>query len=398
MTRRFIAGLVFGAGAVLLSCQVILGLDEPFGTPRPIFEAGPGVPDLCEHRYEPGPPDATTDDTVGGGRWFAAQSYELPYVGDAGLGVGLDLDGRCTCNPDPEKRDAYDGGPSCTPRTALGPSSCDKSGGVDDAFGTSLGSFFTKVSSLDPRGDGNTDILHGLRTAMFYLADWNGAPNDANVTVALVASSGLVTPQGCADSGAGRETPDGSVVDGQLYYPPLFDGCDRWSIQPGDAKPNLGLPPTPTVMAIRAYVRDGVLVADLGRSAIALLGTNAYSSEGHLVARMTPVPGVGYTLDGFLAGRISFTDLVNAASSIPILSDGKYAPLCKQPAFRNSFITPLCGDLDLMEHSSQDNTGQVCDAVSVVFGFHAVSSLVANQLRPLDAGALPCSDESFTCF
>ncbi len=400
--RRLVGGLVVGAAAALLSCQVLLGLDEPFGTPLPVsvFEAGPGVPDLCEHRYEPGPPPVVSDESVGNGRWFATRSYELPYVGDAGLGQGLDLDKHCTCNPDPQKRDQYDGGPSCTPLTSLNSDSCDKSGGVDDAFGTSLGAFFTKVSTLDPRADGNDDILAGLRTAMVYVTGWNGQMNDANATVAVVASSGLITPKGCDDGGA-RRTPDASVIDGQQFFPPQFDGCDRWSLRPTDAVASRDptQPPTPTVSTqTNAYVRDGVLYADLGRSALVILGADAYANDGHLVARITPIPEVGYALDGFLTGRVSFGDLLTAAGGIPILKDGKVSPLCEQPQFHNAFIVPLCADLDLMAQPSQDNTGQPCDAISVVFGFHAESSLVANQLHTLDAGVLPCADASFTCF
>ena len=398
MRRLF--GVLLLSAAALLSCQVILGLEEPVGTQPPAEASDGGAVDLCAHRNVPGKP-ATADgvDRVPEGQWFVTQRYDIPYQDDAGLGPGLDLDQSCTCNPDPAKRDALDGGPSCKPLIGLNADSCDKGGGVDDSFGSSVASFLASVPSLDPRADGNEDIQLGLRSGMVWVGRWNGEMNDPSVSVALIGSSGLVDRHGCQEGELRVDAPDGSTVGDQVYYPPLFDGCDRWSVQPADTirSPSTGFP-TPTAV-VEGYVSDGILVANLPRTPIALFGPNAYANDGHLVARIRTVPGVGYALDGFVAGRVTYENVVSAFATIPVKLGGATLPLCAQPQFLSAFVGRVCSDLDIMSVPSADNSGAACDAVSVVLGIHMVTSLVAKERQDIDAGTpLSCDGGTPRCF
>lgn len=356
-----------------LSCQLLLGLEEPSGTaeaPPPEEDAGEDPADPCDHALAPEPPAKDDDLDTKGTYWFAAQSVIVPLSQTDGP-PGFDLDDACTCKPD-----RRDGGPSCvSSKTA-----CDLDRGIDDSLGATL----AEVSRFSPAGDAikpvNQDLQQGSRTLLVYLTDYNGKANDTDVRVAFVNSGGLYTNVGCDGAARPLEVTYGDVNDdhtprGKDRYRPAFDGCDHWAPEEG----SFGTSGRAPSILTKGYVSDHRLVVRVDEVATAIFGNRATIHSVLFVAKIAG-EGSPLRLEGVLAGRMPFEDLVQSLGgnqSGEGYDDGGYPAACEQGFWGLLAVPRLCAARDIMAASSEDFLGRPCDAVSINLGFVMVEARLA---------------------
>lgn len=254
---------------------------------------------------------------------------------------GLDLDGLCTC-PDV---------PACVaPQTT-----CDREGGVDNAFDEVLarfGSFGAPVKQAkvqDSLNDGDTSVL-------LVIHRYNGLPNDTSVELGMMASLG---------------TPP--ATDGGKPVPPRHDGTDVWTVDPASVA-NDSEPFLPKAIATEAYVAGGVLVAH-GTFTITLGNASPLAItllEGIITARLSH-DGIWRMSGGRLAGRWPMSKLLTSLAAIPDPASGS-GFLCGDSGTYQTYKPQLCSAVDILAASANDRTDKKCDSVSVGMGFEAVES------------------------
>ena len=171
----------------------------------------------------------------------ALSSYEFSEADDPSrpFSKGLDLDHTCTC-PGPR---------SCKPANGT-TGVCDFANGVDNAAGDY---FLSLLSVLGRQATITAKIQNGDYGLVLRVRNYNELPNDDDVELAVFNSFGLDrTPETGSDAGL----PANAV--------PKFDGTDRWTV---DSKSLLGgTAYLPNVVDTRAYVRDGVVVAQVSNA------------------------------------------------------------------------------------------------------------------------------------
>jgi hypothetical protein len=398
-TAIFVVGTAFAA----LSCQVILGLEEPVGVVRPepadAREAAVTVVDPCAHAEPPLEPEMESD--AGDGQddfWFAVQQLTLPLKpDDAGVQPGLDLDQSCTC-----QEDLFDGAPSCT--TPGKRPFCDFNNGVDDAF-AKLAQDIPAASKFDINATVNKHLSEGTDGLLIYLSDYNGQENDPDVGVAFVPSGGLYSDLGCdgepRNAGPPLESPHNAPGD---RYQPVWDGCDRWSPHVGLVLGSNTTGRYPLTVN-RAYVSHFTLVMKKVKEvALELYGAPMKVTEGSVVARIVPDNANvhrRFRIEGFIAGRLPFDDLSVALARTDVaLPDGGREQFCNRTATWTIFASLLCGARDSMVSQTSDHTGQVCDAVTATVGFVALQSSISRQSEDFTntlTAKPPCPNERIDC-
>jgi hypothetical protein len=375
--------LAFGLLATL-SCQLILGVDEPVGIVRErTVEAGTSDP--CSHLGPPAPPEVDDDPrgTSQKNYWIGMERVIVPMrANDAGVQPGADLDQSCTCGAD-----LHEGGAPCrTPAEKT--TRCDFEGGVDDALGALAQEYATALPTVDLSERVNRDIRNGDRTLLLYLASYNGKANDKDVGIAFVGGAGIYSPEGCPgrphDAGPGRVFSD---LPGPQYSP-VWDGCDRWTPVPGQVAGSY--PDRIAQNVVAAYVTDYTLVIHVKEVAIDLFGGSVRAGNAVAVAKLNP-EGEGVAADGFIAGRMEFTELVRALGrSVAANTDGG-EPLCKSAAW--PIVGPaFCSARDTMRSPALDHTGEVCDAMTGTIGFHARPIQVADGQFQNPTRGVDCPD------
>lgn len=391
--------LFTGAAAfAVLSCQVILGLDEPAGVARPDaeLEAEVTIVDPCQHALPP-PEPAVDDDPSAGSQqyaWFATEQVMMPLKPDAGIQPGLDLDNSCTC-----QSDLFDGAAPCRSPKLDDEAFCDYNGGVDDSFGKTLvnAQVGTAIDISDPI---NRSIQTGARGLLIYLAKYNGKANDQDVGVAFVASGGLYSNLGC-DGGARDAALQDSAPElapGGKQYAPVWDGCDRWSPHDGRVSPGDHTRRAP-LSVVDAYVSNYVLVTRrINEVALDIYGVPMRLTNGYFVARLTPGDGERFRMEGVVAGRMPFDDLLNAAGRANTTTKNEKTPLCESgywPVLKPVF----CQARDTMTSRAGDFKGEVCDAVSATIGLVARRAEVSDSKDDFTnaAESMACSDSGPLC-
>lgn len=359
-----------GLAVATLSCQLIIGLERPEGTPPvlegPEVDAGPEDP--CKHSRGPKAPAKDDDLDTKKSYWFAAQHLTAPLP-KGGVPGGLDLDNACTCGAD-----LHDGGPSCVSSKPI----CDPDGGVDDSLGSILGDIASSVD-IDPLGPVNSNVARGSRTLLLYVADYNGKANDTDVRVNFVNAGGLFTNIGCDGNPRSLDVTyrhDGTkrTPSDRDRYAPAFDGCDRWSpakaLGPGRIPGNL----------VRGYVRDHTLVVPFDEVALDVFGNRATVSNVLMVATLVP-EGERFRVEGVIAGRVPFEELLQAIGGGQVnqgFEDGGYRAACEDPFWALFMQQRLCDAKDVMAAASEDFLGRRCDAVSVQLSFTMTESLLSD--------------------
>jgi hypothetical protein len=409
------------AVALTLSCQFIIGLEDPNAGPAPA-EAGASTDagadagidvDPCNHVFPP--PQGIDDDPVGniGPLTFAAHIITVKgRIGwDAGLydgggygtgfpmpqsGVdesfGFDLDTACTCGAD----NRHGGAPSCTTQPSQS-AGCDLDGGVDNA----LASFYRAYGALKG-GDPDTvlninqSISNGNNTLLMQLTKYNGRANDNDVVI-QVALSGRTrhdpasTPD-CVGAGP-RQFVDPGDPDSGGDWGPKWDGCDVWDI--------VHLAPP-----VAGYVVDHQLVVT-GAATLPVLaaGTSFEVDAPVSVGVLVPIPGTdgGFTYeDGIFSGRAEAKTLMASLLSFKAHS-ADVLPACYTSTYVDLVKSAVCSNLDLRTSPSEDffkvdGSPLNCNAASFVFGFRQERAVFGDVL-PDAAIIKPCDDSGadLTC-
>jgi hypothetical protein len=353
---------------LVLSCQLLLNRSlnpdpDPVDSGRPV--------DPCTHAVPPPPPVDAGESPGPGDLWFATQRIIVPLGEDAGVKPGLDLDDSCTCEPD-----LHDGAAPCdTPSTNR--TSCDFDGGVDDALGATAlryAPFFE--GKFDLAGSVNDRIATGFRTFLIFLSGYNGQANDADVGVAVVTSGGLYDPARCGDE---PEQPVPEASRATYQHAPVWDGCDRWSAVPPKTT---GKYPARKTKVTRGYVSNFTVVARLDTVSAEFFGLAAQLTNAVAVGTITPQDGGKYRVEGFITGRLAFsdaTDLVGHTETV--LSDGGKQGTCASPLWPDVALD-LCAARDttlLSTQEFQQPKNATCDAVTAAIGFVALSAQVSDD-------------------
>ncbi len=339
------AAIVLGAGSGI-ACSLLTSFDgiAPRDRDGTELDAEASVEDAgnggCAHVRWPEPPEAVADGPDLGELTSALTEIRVfdPIV--QGRPQGYDLDGLCTCPDRPACAGSKPGAPCDTPAT-----------GVDNAGDGLFRILAQQGVSLDDTGL-RTGIRKGQYGIVVRLGGYDGERDDPDVKVALfnaVAVNG--------DGGVPRE-----------------DGTDRW-LTDGESLLDGRFP---TYFASKAYVRDGVLVAELLRLILRVripTGPETWSlleldlRNAHLVARLGARTGTGIGLtEGRIAGRIP-----EAAMLMQAMRSGA----CRDSGLYEAIKPTVCAARDLPLDPSKDGRDLPCDSLSAAVGFTAGAALLA---------------------
>ena len=322
---------------------------------------GAGGGGTCQHHTWPAPPssdDGGSDDVE-----FVVAFRTVTLGDDAppNAPVGFDLDNRCTCQGE---------GDSCKEPDFATADHCDLPGGRDNA----TGQLFATASVFNPDlkssqfSDGSED---GSWSLLVRISDYNGLPNDLQVTVAIYPSPGI------------RNDPC-NAPDSQTTW----RGDDRWPISESsllDVSPDTDCDGTDVpidvakFLDVDAYVSDGTLVASLPQAGLLLPiddGTTPLQlTAGFIAADLIEFDDGQWRLDnGILAGRWRVDDLLAVLSKVqsggePLCTDHDLYPLLKQA---------VCSYPDIA--SSLGGPTTPCDALSFAMAFTAEPAALGSVL------------------
>lgn len=337
---------------------------------------------VCNGEHPPSAPDgAITTDM--GSFVMAIDTIDIGVPRDGGVlppTRAYDLDGVCTCAaPDQE---------SCVrPKNKAPDPTCDDDRGRDDSGRTLL-------SKL--RGFLTTDNLT-TENATFHLSkadmgvligvqDYNGEPDDPDVSVFVVPSFGL---------------PSGAVMNGLLprngVKAPTWSTADKWSYDPRFGNKIADDHLVGPLASSRAYVANGLVVAYFSDVVIHLQVdvTNSNPIPIHItdaVITSTIVPsGNAFELrNGRMSGRWIAADLLRAAGAWDLTSSG-LGPLCpSNTVLFQTFQTIACPGRDI-NGRALDPASQPCNAISFSLGFSAKPASVGEPAG-YPYATTPCFD------
>ncbi len=399
--RRLAVVVGLGGLALAAACASLSGLSGGEPAAPPLVDAGPEAapveaaapPDPCSHVTYP-PPPAKDDDSTGevAGLVMAVREESINGELDGGAPIGLDLDGVCTCFPDPTT--AHGGDPSCIAPEG-GARACDGDGGADRQI-DSLFAAYSVPNSSPTSGP----------TLLLKVTKYNGRANDSEVFVGFVASTGIFDPTGCGDVPDGGDPPDSGGPNNA--FPPTWRGCDRFSLDPESVLPSTTEPKT----YLPGYVTDHVLVVPpTSKPVLLVVGTTMLqASSAVILARLTavgmdmqplvPQPDVGrlFRMDGVAGGRVNIGDALRAIATGQAVTDG--GPLCGFPNFYNTVkSTFVCPSADIATSPSNDFKNVPCDALSLAAAFTAQPASFGEVRKPpKSACADPDAPESAALF
>ncbi len=361
MKRPVALAVLFGLPTVAVACALAFPLDG-FGP------GGPGAAEDADVDVDAAPmrpdaacplarwPERPTADDPGGDDvsvTLAVSSVDMGF-GDAGVVPGFDLDGLCTC-PDP------------APCRSDGPR-CDHDGGVDNG-GNDLAQKFANFGSVLDQARTNDNIAKGERTFLLVVRGYNGTPNDTNVQLAVLLSTG---------------TP---LADGGSRLRPSLRGEDVWTVERSTVL-GAGEPLLPRYVDANAYVADGVLVARVSFPFTLEANDEQITvqvDEGIIAGRLTR--DSIWRLDaGRLAGRWSTQSFLGSLATLRDPFTDKN--LCEGGVTYEALKAQVCASADVMRAAASDGTDQSCDALSFGAGFTAVEAK-AGPVVAADA-APPC--------
>jgi hypothetical protein len=349
---------------VSAACTILNPLDA-YGPPGPKdagadvatgADAGEGGCPLIRWPARPATEDGTEDVEF----VDALMSLSAEPDPDAGTGVvqAYDLDGVCTC-PEPE---------SCTPRA--GTQHCDGPGGIDNSGGDLLS---TIAQLVDRNADANKRLRSGDYGLLFRVRRYNGGADDREVEVSVFLSNGT----------------DG-IQDGGVPPAPLYDGNDRWTVDPASVAGGTGPPYVPIYVDAHAYVADHVLVATMNFPL--RLGRMSIELTGSVVTGTLTKDTLGYHVtDGVIAGRGSTRSLLTNLAAIddPFVKGGH---LCGDSGTYADAKKEICAATDIVSDLKQDNTSAPCDALAVSAHFTSSVAQLGTVFAP-PAPPAPCGPQ-----
>ena len=260
---------------------------------------------------------------------------------EAGVPAGFDVDcieSRCD-EPVVQRRGA------CAPPSDAGVP-CDEPGGVDNQTSRVISKFGVIIK---PPYDALVKL--GRRALVLAVAGYSGEPNDSEVIVSLFPAEGNFEANDCDSSDAAAALEAGTL------RPPLFNGCDRYSMNPAFVAANT-LP-----KGVDGYVVDHHLVIDGNE----LAGTLAYGDLFFPVrARYldaTLKRGENGALDierGVMGGYVVPGEVMRGLGKARI-ADSR--PLCEEAAWED-FRAQFCRALDLPGEGASASSTEPCGAAS----------------------------------
>lgn len=320
----------------------------------------------CQHASYPDPP-AQSDPGVNDVQFvLAARSLDFGETDDAaGPQIGYDLDDRCTCQGE---------GSNCIEPDWATEDNCDGPQGRDNAWAKLFHSASLFDASLSSANFA-AQVDAGDFTMLVRVWDYNGEPNDDQVTVAIYASPGF-----------GKDPCNGPSAL------PSWVGHDRWPVMhtalngtggagggwpTGGCGGGHGVPPgydldDPRWLDVNAYVNQGVMVASLPNSEILLSGDDSSAKVKLTVAFMTGTLELNPSTlqweirDGLLAGRWEINALLATLGS---LVTGAGEALCTDHLLYQPIKTAVCSFPDVTAGISGPTAP--CNAISFGMAFEA---------------------------
>jgi hypothetical protein len=283
--------------------------------------------------------------------------------------IGYDLDGECSTEP---MSHACSVAEFATPG-AVG--AIDGNDGIDNAVGAAFHHVFVETKGSATLA-GNGAANSGERTYVVRIRDYNGQPNDSDVTVSTFAVT-FSRPPGAmssvpswtgSDEWLGYDIffeVDAAVVDSAVVDAAVVDAAvvDA-AVEEGETLPPVKFP------AERAYVVQNRLVAHFAQA------PSTYGMFTHLFVTGTlrERPGLGWVLDdAVMGGRI----LVDALLGILDRTRGEDLVnyVCTDHPQYESFKAVRCS-LGDVSYDRADAPSSLCDGVSWAWGFDAVPAKV----------------------
>lgn len=388
-----LSGLV--AGAALVACQVIAGLELPAfvdvdsAAPDGASpEAGALVPLECNPQVPPNPRRGTGS---GPELHFAIEFLDFGFEYDGTTGIvrdtsrlctgtldsgveidpSVDLDGVSTCTP------LVDGGVQGGSCRAPREEACDPAGGGDNK-GLAIGRL-AFGDQPNAASDPNRAAREGRANLMLRVSNYNGQEDDAEVSVGLVQALGLA-------SGGKLASPDAGLR-------PAFDGTDEWVAD----ERSVPAEQQPVVRTDLAYVASGVLVARFKNAAVSFggSGTDLQADEVVVTGRLVrDAKGVARLDRGRIAARLPQETLWRYATGRSLSGD----TVCSSAVTRKFALDLVCGSLDLPSGPTAFAPDRPCEAVSFAAGFYASrANLAADRAKGPDAAPpYSCDGGAFT--
>jgi hypothetical protein len=368
------AGVVATAIVAATACTIFNGLTPTAATTSTdaaadaSLDTATGVDaDGCNHAVPAAPPAQSSPG--GAAVTFVAALRTITGIepGDAGVVLGFDLDGVCTC-PGP---------PSCRSQAIPPAQNCDQPGGRDLQGNGLLSIFDQAYSAMSPYGNITQHVALGRIGILFYIGDYNGEADDTQVTVAIYSSDGL-------------PLVDGGTGDSGTNAVPRWDGTDRWLVDSDSfitsAPLDGGFQYAPTYVTATAYVSQSTFVANLPGLVLRLPFGEVPLQSVIATARIVPDGDGGYDLQqGQLVARMSTATIFHVLAQA-VDSTGQF--LCGTNPSYVELRTAVCQGADIMATPAADNTDAGCNAISITVGFTASAAQMGapSTLGPAEAG------------
>lgn len=359
-----VVGIWALGGACALACTIVNGLTLPVDAGPDVVDTGPpDAGDPCPHAL---PPPAPSTFAGGDENEFVVAVREMNVGIHDSTPMGFDLDGMCSCAGGVKS--------SCVPRREQ----CDDPTGRDNN-GKEL--FLALTPYVDVEVYVNDLIRRGRTGLLLRVQNYNGKPDDSDITLSAYLSDGIYGPP-----------VDGGTEPTKV--PAKFDATDHWTI---DVDQLLG-PPEARFSKDTAtgYVSGGTLVARIDARIRFLEGATTTLKGGVITARISTTGSGQPTITaGVMAGRLPTSEALRALSWSREPTSGK--PFCELEGFEGIAKAAICGAADLTVDATQDRTGAACEAISSAISFTAVpasfgDAVVVDQGPPrcVDAGSLSC--------
>lgn len=346
MRRLYFAFSAFALA--LAACQLFVddlyvdvpGVDRPptLEDPTPL----PASPDLCQHARVPPPPEAGGGSNVGA-LFFAAKTYQFAPANAPA--PGFDLDDLCT---------GYDASRTSTSACIPPTSDTDDDGGVDNAF--SRVAVFKTFG--DPEQALNDNAAEGSLTLLVQITDYNGLPDDDEVSVAFLAVADPDCDGGCPAPQPNDRHP----------RPTFIPGADTWRYFEREQESifsNLEIHVTTSTHVVKGYVTAGTLVIDRGATvSLPLSDGKLELIRGTLTGRLGKADGGGdFELTDVVVGGIVPSD--QFLSFVHHIRLGMNGGLCGD----KSVTSIIC---NLRDVRADMDASLPCNAISLGFQFDAV--------------------------
>jgi hypothetical protein len=314
---------------VPVACSLLDPIGEEYTRGSPdagAFDNGLN-PNGCRPKHWPAPPSENSEPNLKRGFISAFESFSLSETPDTDIpAVGYDLDGVCSesCRPTGQ-RDAE-----------------PEPDGVDNQF-NKLFSFALSVKN-GPFVTPDLYIRKGELGALIQISNYNGGPNDTEITVGIALSRG---------------TP---LVDGG-HPAPQFDGRDTWSWSSRDAS-----------VSQTAYVSMGTLVAEFPTFIVPLGPYGIRIQHAFLIGQVT-VDGAGVRIDeGRIVGRVLRKEVLSLVGIQE--EEGKLS--CNKTGIYQNVLDFVCPGADILANGGTD-PGANCDALSIAVRIKVSPALKGEQ-------------------